>query len=81
MSRITLDSDLLAKLNGLSKPLEICDEEGRIVGLFLPPAVYKKFFYAALASESPFSAEELANMHQESSGRALADFWKELAAE
>jgi hypothetical protein len=81
MSKVTLDNDLRAKLNGLIKPVEICDETGQTVGHFLPSALYNKFIYAALAAESPYSAEELAKMHQETGGRALADLWKALGTE
>ena len=81
MSKITLDNDLRAKLNGLSKPLEICDETGQIVGHYLPSALYKKFVYAALAAECPYNAEDLARMHRETGGRPLAGLWKELGAE
>jgi hypothetical protein len=38
MSRLTVDSETLAKLQGLSEPVELCDEQGRIVGQFVPYA-------------------------------------------
>jgi hypothetical protein len=81
MSKVTLDSALRAKLNGLNEPLEICDEQGVTVGHFLPPALYRKFLYAALAAECPYSAEDLQRMHQETGGRPLQEIWKELGAE
>jgi hypothetical protein len=81
MSKITLDNDLRAKLNGLNSPLEICDEAGQTVGHFLPSALYKKFAYAALATECPYSAQELERMHQETGGRPLAELWNELRSE
>jgi hypothetical protein len=81
MSKVTLDNDLRAKLSGLKKPLEICDESGQTVGHFLPSALYKKFAYAALAAECSYSAEDLARMHQETGGGSLADLWKQLGAE
>ena len=36
MSRLTIDSATLAKLQGLSEPVDLCDEQGRIVGQFVP---------------------------------------------
>jgi hypothetical protein len=78
MSKITLDPELKAKLNGLDQSLEICDESGTVVGHYLPHDVYKKMFYAALASECPFSAEELERRHKEKGGRTLAEIWKAL---
>lgn len=31
MTRITLDSTMLEKLHNLVQPLELCDEEGRVL--------------------------------------------------
>jgi hypothetical protein len=81
MSKVVLDNHLRAKLNGLNSPVEICDETGQTVGHFLPSALYNKFAYASLATECPYSAQELERMHQETGGRALSDLWKELRAE
>ena len=80
MSKITLDHELRAKLNGLTEHLEIYDEAGQIVGHFLPPALYAKFVYTALAAECPYGAEELERMHRETGGGPLADLWKNLGA-
>ncbi|HEY2411666.1 MAG TPA: hypothetical protein VGI40_05465 [Pirellulaceae bacterium] len=38
MSRLTVDSAMLAKLQGLSQPVDVCDDQGRIVGHFVPSA-------------------------------------------
>jgi hypothetical protein len=38
MSRLTVDSATLAKLQGLSAPVDLCDEHGRVVGHFVPSA-------------------------------------------
>jgi hypothetical protein len=78
MGKLTLDTDLRRRLNGLSEPMEVCDEAGHRVGLFLPSAVYEELFYAALAAESPHSKEELRRRHGESGGRSLAEIWNTL---
>jgi hypothetical protein len=36
MSRLTVDSATLANLQGLSQPVDFCDEQGRILGHFVP---------------------------------------------
>jgi hypothetical protein len=36
MSRLTVDSATLSRLQGLSEPVDLCDEQGRIVGHFVP---------------------------------------------
>ncbi len=78
MGRLTLDSDLRGKLNGLNEPLELCDETGHTVGHFLPHPLYEDLFYAALAAESPHSKEELKRRHRESAARSLAEIWQRL---
>jgi len=78
MGKLTLDSDLRKKLNGLTEPMEVCDDTGCTVGHFLPSPLYDELFYAALAAESPHSKEELRRRHKETGGRSLADIWKRL---
>jgi hypothetical protein len=79
MEKILLDDALRSRLNGLNTELELTDEAGRTVGVFLPPDVYKKMLYAYAESCCPFTEEELARMEQEREGaRPLAEFWKEM---
>ena len=73
MNRITVDSSLKSQLDGLDTPVEVVDETGRKLGHFVPTST--------LSSENcPYSAEELARMHNEQDGRSLADIWKSLGA-
>ena len=69
MSRLTVDSATLAKFQGISEPVDICDEQGRIVGHFVP---YRGGLPSA-ALELDIPEEELdrraANFH----GRPLDD--------
>jgi hypothetical protein len=69
MSRLTVDSATLAKLEGVSSPVYLCDEQGRIVGHFVP---YPGGIPSA-ALEMDIPEEELdrraANFH----GRPLED--------
>jgi hypothetical protein len=75
MNQIIVDEQFRAKLTSLAEPLELCDESGRILGLFYP---------AANGShdddvEPPISAEELARRSQERGGRTLAEIMADLA--
>jgi hypothetical protein len=36
MSRLTVDSTTLSKLQELTGPVDLCDDQGRIVGHFIP---------------------------------------------
>jgi len=76
---VVLDETLKTKLNDLSAELELCDPEGRTVGHFLPPDLYKKMLYAWVESQCPVSKEELDRRRQiKGRGRPLADIWKDL---
>ena len=78
MSRVLLDPQLQAKLNGLNEHLELCDANGRTVGHFLPDALYRKMLYQIAEAACPDSPEELARMEREAGGRPLADIWRDL---
>ena len=81
MNKVTLDEALKAKLNGLNEELEICDADGRTVGHFLPPDLYREMLYAWAESQSGITKEELDRRRsQRGRGRRLADIWKDLGA-
>ncbi len=40
MDKITLDSGIRSRLNGLKHPVEMCDEQGATVGVLVSPEVY-----------------------------------------
>jgi hypothetical protein len=55
MTRIVLDDSLRSKFMDFARPLELCDERGRVVGTFVP-----KVDYAAVEkARPPLSDEEL----------------------
>jgi len=69
MSRLTIDSVTFAKLQGLSEPVDLCDEQGQVVGQFVPcPAGIP---LAALELDIP--EEELDRRATNFRGRPLAD--------
>jgi hypothetical protein len=81
MNKITLDEALRAKLNGLNEELEICDPDGRTVGHFLPPELYREMLYAWAEGQSGITKEELDRRRgQRGRGRSLAAIWKDLGA-
>jgi hypothetical protein len=42
MSKIVLDAELLAKLRGLTKSVEIADEHGNVIGSFVPNEAFER---------------------------------------
>ena len=76
MGRITLDPELRAKLNGLNEKVEICDETGKLIGLYLPLEDYKKLLYKNV--EIPLAEAEIEERRKEKGGSSLAEIWKRL---
>jgi len=76
MSKVTLDPAWRAKSNGLSEPLEVCDESGNTVGHFLPEDAYRQLLCAL--AKSQVSDAEIAHLRQQTGGRTLAEIWQGL---
>jgi hypothetical protein len=75
MTKLTLDPQLRAKLNGLNEQIEFCDENGQTIGHFVPTDFYMQLVYAWLNAK--VTDEELEQAAQEP-GRPLAEIWKSL---
>jgi hypothetical protein len=74
MGRITVDPTTLARLQGIGRTMELCDESGRVVGHFVPVLDTP----IASGSEPQISEEEIQRRLQEGGGRPLADILKDL---
>lgn len=74
MGRLVVDASFQAKLQNLKEQVELCDEQGRVLGRFLP--------FADLASytdlEPQVSEEELDRREREEGGRSLAEILADL---
>jgi hypothetical protein len=73
MTKVVLDAALRAKLNGLDKCLELCDEQGLTLGYFHPLARAD-----GTGARSVFSREELERRRQQRTGRPLAEILERL---
>ncbi len=77
MDEIILDDALRSKLNGLNRQVQVRDEAGQRVGVFLPAEDYRILMTAVGdALWTPEEEEELAR--EAGRGRPLADIWKDL---
>jgi hypothetical protein len=76
MSKLTLDPQLRAKLNGLSEHLVLCDDAGKTVGHFLPDHLYQRLVYDSVNAR--VTDEELRQAAEEPGGRSLAEIWASL---
>jgi hypothetical protein len=77
MKRVILDTELRARLSGLSESTEFCDEEGRTIGRFVSVSMYRELLVAW--SKAHLSDDELAQRRQEPRGRTLEQIWDSLA--
>jgi len=71
MNFVTVTAELRARLNGLGEPLDFCDEEGRLLGRFVPAIAQP----GDLAPAIP--AEELHRRAEHFQGRPLAELLAE----
>lgn len=62
MARIVLDADTLAKLRGLTKSVEIADENGNVIGSFVPNEAFERIMAHILA---PATEKEIAEARAE----------------
>ena len=82
MGKIVIDRELKARFEIAKEQMEICDQEGNALGVFVPMGVFqslermKKIAYANV--RIPFSEEEIARLRSQKEGSSLADFWKRM---
>ena len=73
MARLTIDTATLAKFQGFSGPVDLCDDQGHVVGQFVP---YPGGITSA-ALELDIPEEELDARAANFQGRPLADLANE----
>jgi hypothetical protein len=75
MTRVVIDAQTWANLRGQNGLLELCDPSGRVL------AYYQSAFRVGSVEGgkicSPYTDEEIEELHHQTGGQTLADFWKE----
>ena len=74
---ITLNPHSRAQLNGLDQMVQVQDESGQQVGVFLPLPTYKALLKSLRVPE--FSEEEMERRRKEPGRCSLEEFWRKLA--
>lgn len=74
MTQIVLDAALRARLSDLDEQLEFCDEQGRVVGHYLPDQLYRSWLVAW--SKQEVSDEEIQHALCEPRGETLDSLWR-----
>jgi hypothetical protein len=76
MSKVIVDELLGSKLAACAKPVELCDQSGRLLGHFIPADQAETI--SRPDDRCPHSEAELQAMRNETGGRPLAEIWKSL---
>jgi hypothetical protein len=76
MSKVILDDDLRAKLNGLTETVEVCESTGRVLGFFVPRDEYLKDLYAK--ARAAVTDDEIERLRGQTGGRPLKEILKDL---
>ena len=77
MRTVSIDVDKSFHLEDVNELIEL-ENEGKVVGVYVPHAMYHKMLYAWAESQCPFTKEELEERRQQTGGSSLADMWKRL---
>ncbi len=76
MNKVILDQATRGKLHNLAEMLEVCDENGRVLGYFSP--VIKQDHPLYEGAQVPVTDEEVQKLLQQPPGRPLKDVWADL---
>jgi hypothetical protein len=77
MKQVVLDAATRAKLNGLTSQLEVVDEQGNLLGHFMPLDVDLQT--VSLPGPDPLSDQDFARTYDpKDQGRPLADILRDL---
>jgi hypothetical protein len=74
MPKLILTSELLGKLSGITSPVEVCDESGKVIGIFRPMVTDE--MYQSRISEEELQRRETANEKRYSTAEVLSHLEK-----
>lgn len=78
MSTAILDANKRVTIDTFNQTIEIKEQDGQVLGRYVPEAEYKQMLYAWAESQCPFSKEELAERRKQTGGSSLAEIWERL---
>jgi hypothetical protein len=78
MSKVIVDDELRAKLNGLNADTVFCDLNGQPLGYFVSPDEFRRLQFARAAARH--TDAEVEQLRQQTGGRPLREIWKDLGA-
>ena len=76
MTQMILERSLQSRLEQSDSEVEFRDEQGQLVGYFVPPGLHRELILAG--SRTHVSDEELERARREPSERSLAEILKDL---
>jgi hypothetical protein len=78
MTKVTIDPTTRAKLHNLAESLEVCDEEGQVLGYYAPLKKQGQDADLYEGVEIPLTDEEVRQLLRQPPGRPLADILADL---
>ncbi|MFT3880145.1 MAG: hypothetical protein QM703_10855 [Gemmatales bacterium] len=78
MSTAVLDANKRVTIDTLNETIEIKEQDGQVVGRYVPEADYKNMMYALAEAQCPLTKEELEERRKEKGGSTLKEIWKRL---
>ena len=76
MTQMTLEPNLRSRLGQANSEVELRDEQGQVVGYFVPPPLHRELILAW--SRTHVSDDELDRARREPVGRPLAEIFTDL---
>lgn len=76
MSKVIVNDELQAKLNGLRQSAEFCTADGKPLGYFMTVTDYLELLYGRVKDR--FSPEEVERLRQQKGGRPLKEILHDL---
>ena len=79
MDQLIIDATLSSKLNQCTSRTKICDQNGRVLGVYVPEAVRERRIYELVKAQmTPEFIEELERRAQEPGGYTTAEVMQRL---
>ena len=76
MTRLIVDEEVSVQLDAVNSPVDLCDQQGRVLGQFIP--AFGITAEQAAADGCPYSIEELRAAQRQTGGCSLAEIWRSL---
>jgi len=78
MKTLIIDHQLRLRFDNFAKAMELRDQDGLLVGHFVPDKDYMCIQTEMAMAACPYTEEQIQEARKQQSGMALSDFWKKM---